>query len=330
MKNGRCSKKFPKPLSEETSMTADNYPTYRRRRRPEGILNRKGKVWDNATINQWIVLYNAFLSQKYNYHINIEVCATNKAIKYIYKFVYKGSDMTTIIIDGQDIEANEIQQYLLGPYISSVEACNRLSMHPTQGSMHSVLNIPIHLENMNMVAYRGLASTAHLHNLIYRRSRTMLTEFYKLCTLDPEGTADSLYKDVPTKFRWHNSQWKPYKKYVASLGRIIHVSSQDPDIFYLRLLLSNRRYPKSFEDLRRVGSTTYLTFRDAAFALGYLEDDQEWLRCLTEAAAEKMPNQLRQLFGIILFKGHMSEDFVRDIESSDLTNHVLRGEGVRL
>ncbi|POM70619.1 Helitron helicase-like protein, partial [Phytophthora palmivora] len=41
-------------------------------------------------------------------------------------------------------------------------------------------------------------------------------------------------------------------------------------------------------------------FRDAAFALGYLEDDQEWLHCLTEAAAEKMPNQLRQLFGIIL------------------------------
>ncbi|POM57693.1 LOW QUALITY PROTEIN: Helitron helicase-like protein, partial [Phytophthora palmivora] len=175
MKNGRCSKKFPKPLSEETSITADNYPTYRRRRRPEGFLNLKGKACDNATINQWIVPYNAFLSQKYNCHINVEVCATNKAIKYIYKYVYKGSDMTTITIDGQDIEANEIQQYLLGRYISPVEACNRLFMHPTQGSTHSVVNLLIHLENMNMVAYRGLASTALLHNLIYRGSRTMLT-----------------------------------------------------------------------------------------------------------------------------------------------------------
>ncbi|POM70618.1 Helitron helicase-like protein [Phytophthora palmivora] len=211
MKNGRCSKKFPKPLSEETSMTADNYPTYRRRRRPEGFLNHKGKVWDNATINQWIVPYNAFLSQKYNCHISVEVCATNKAIKYIYKYVYKGSDMTTITIDGQD---NEIQQYLLGRYISPVEACNRLFMHPTQGSTHSVVNLPIHLENMNMVAYRGLASTAHLHNLIYRGN--------------PEGTADLLYKDAPTKKRWHNNQREPYKKYVVSLSRIVHVSPQDP------------------------------------------------------------------------------------------------------
>ncbi|POM58277.1 Helitron helicase-like protein [Phytophthora palmivora] len=96
MKNDKCSKKFPKQFAEETIMVEDKYPTYRR---PEGILSHKGKVWDNAKINQWVVPYNPFLSQKYDCHINIEVCASNKAVKYIYKYVYKGSDMTTITIE---------------------------------------------------------------------------------------------------------------------------------------------------------------------------------------------------------------------------------------
>ncbi|OWZ18060.1 Helitron helicase [Phytophthora megakarya] len=70
-------------------------------------------MWDNATINKWIVPYSPYLSQKYSRHINVE-CATNKAIKYIYKYVYKGSDMTTIIIEGEEIQANEILQYMAG------------------------------------------------------------------------------------------------------------------------------------------------------------------------------------------------------------------------
>ncbi|POM76618.1 Helitron helicase-like protein [Phytophthora palmivora] len=185
-----------------------------------------------------------FLSQKYNCHINVKVCTTKKEIKYICKYVYTGSDMATITINGQDIEANEIQQYPLGRYISPVEACNRLFMHLTQGSTHSVVNLQ---GGLSWPCIDGATSQ-------YRGSRTMLTEFSKLCTLDPEGTAHLLYKNVTAKFRWHNSQWKPYKQYATLLGRIVHVLPQGPDRFYLRLLLSNRRSPKSFEDLRRVGS----------------------------------------------------------------------------
>ncbi|POM80136.1 Helitron helicase-like protein [Phytophthora palmivora] len=136
----------------QTIMAEDKYPTYRRRRRPEGILSHKGKVWDNAKINQWVVPYNPFLSQKYDCHINVEVCATNKAVKYIYKYVYKGSDMTTITIEGEEIQANEILQYL-GRYISPVEACMRLFGFPTQRSSHAVVNLPIHLEGMSLVTY---------------------------------------------------------------------------------------------------------------------------------------------------------------------------------
>ncbi|OWZ02210.1 Helitron helicase [Phytophthora megakarya] len=128
-------------------------------------------MWDNPTINKWIVPYNPYLSQKYNCHINVEVCATNKAVKYVFKYVYKGSEMATITIEGEEIEANEILQYMTGRYISPVEACMRLFSFPTQGSSHSVVNLPIHLEIMSMVTYRDQATTPQLQNLIRRGDR---------------------------------------------------------------------------------------------------------------------------------------------------------------
>ncbi|OWZ19451.1 Helitron helicase [Phytophthora megakarya] len=153
MKNGKCSKKFSKAFADETVMAEDKYPAYMRRPRLEGTLIHKGKVWDNATINKWIVPNNPHLSQKYNCHINVELCATNNAVKYIYKYVYKGSDMTTIIIEGEEIQTNEILQCMTDRYISPVEACMRLFSFATQGSSRSVVNLPIHLESMRMVTY---------------------------------------------------------------------------------------------------------------------------------------------------------------------------------
>ncbi|POM71598.1 Helitron helicase-like protein [Phytophthora palmivora] len=168
----------------------------------------------------------------------------NKAIKYIYKCVYKGS---TVTIDRQEIEANEIQQ-----------------------STHSVVNHPIHLDDMNMVA----------------------------CIDDPEGTADLLYKDAPTKKRWHNNQREPYKKYVVSLSRIVHVSPQDPLIL-----------PKACTQLPTVSKI----FRGSPQSWVYHISD--WLHRLADAAAEKMSNQLRQLFGMIF--AYSSKRVVGQVQSTN-------------
>ena len=54
--------------------------------------------------------------------------------------------------------------------------------------------------------------------------------------------------------------------------------------FYLRLLLTAVRGPTSFEHLRTVDGTLYPTFQAACVALGLLDDDREWIDCLTEAS----------------------------------------------
>ena len=53
--------------------------------------------------------------------------------------------------------------------------------------------------------------------------------------------------------------------------------------FYLRLLLTAVRGPTSFEYLRTVAGTLYPTFQAAYVALSLLDDDREWIDCLTKA-----------------------------------------------
>ena len=85
MKDGECSKEFPKAFSEETIMAINGYPSYRRRD-SGGSVERSGKRVDN----RWVVPYNPYLLLKYDAHINVEVCTTIKSVKYLYKYVYKG------------------------------------------------------------------------------------------------------------------------------------------------------------------------------------------------------------------------------------------------
>ena len=59
--------------------------------------------------NCWVIFYNLYLTRHFKAHINVEICSFVQAIKYIYKYIYKGSDRVTIQVD---IEKDEVAQYL--------------------------------------------------------------------------------------------------------------------------------------------------------------------------------------------------------------------------
>src|SRR5258706_546904 len=93
---GKCTKGFPKPFSDETVMTADGYPTYRRRNTGTHEIHAGGRV--TSIDNGWVVPYNRYLSGRYECHINVEVCISVHATNNIHKYIFKGHDRITAVM----------------------------------------------------------------------------------------------------------------------------------------------------------------------------------------------------------------------------------------
>jgi hypothetical protein len=79
MIDGKCSKGYPKRYSESTVNSFDGYPIFRRRQ----IF---GEI--SSLLNT--------MCTKYNAHINVDICSSVKAVKYLYKYFYKRHDRMNV------------------------------------------------------------------------------------------------------------------------------------------------------------------------------------------------------------------------------------------
>jgi hypothetical protein len=95
MEQGKCKKRYPRSFSEETRCDVDKYPEYWRRQIRIFVDPKTQRVVDN----QWIVPYNLHLATKYHAHINVEICLSISSVKYLYKYVYKGPNRATAIVE---------------------------------------------------------------------------------------------------------------------------------------------------------------------------------------------------------------------------------------
>jgi len=84
---GSCKKGFPKSFVEQTLLQESGYPIYRRREVSGTCF--KG---DHSVDARDVVPYNPYLSKRFKCHINVEYCGSIKAVKYLYKYTYKGHD----------------------------------------------------------------------------------------------------------------------------------------------------------------------------------------------------------------------------------------------
>jgi hypothetical protein len=74
-------------------MDVNRYSIYRHRDTGHTILVH-GVELDNC----WVVPHNVYLLTKYDAHINVEVCNNIFAVKYLFKYVYKGHDCAIVEI----------------------------------------------------------------------------------------------------------------------------------------------------------------------------------------------------------------------------------------
>jgi hypothetical protein len=106
-------------------MGKDSYPIYRRRDDGQVVEVRNAKL-----DNRWVVPFNPSLLMLYNCHINIEICLSIKVVKYLYKYIYKGSDGASYSVDksdnGDKVVIDEIKWFRNARCITPPEAVYRL------------------------------------------------------------------------------------------------------------------------------------------------------------------------------------------------------------
>ncbi|KAF8080931.1 hypothetical protein N665_0914s0018, partial [Sinapis alba] len=91
MNDGRSTQFFPRKNVEKTTVDSQGYPIYRRR---EDGCFKKGIQLDNG----YVVPYNKTLMLRYNAHINIEWCNQSRSLRYLFKYINKGSDCVTTTV----------------------------------------------------------------------------------------------------------------------------------------------------------------------------------------------------------------------------------------
>ena len=134
--DGQCSKKFPKAFNAVTEGSDDGYPLYKRTR--DFVIS---KMVDNVQLefnSTHVVPFNPYLLQKYNCHLNVEICSSVTSIKYIHKYCFKGSDRCMASLERTN-DIDEIKLYVDARYIGASEATWRIFGFKLHDESHSVI-----------------------------------------------------------------------------------------------------------------------------------------------------------------------------------------------
>ncbi|XP_077249067.1 uncharacterized protein LOC143888491 [Tasmannia lanceolata] len=300
-----CTKIYPKSYKNLTTIDENGFLLYRRRKDGQKPIVQGRKI-----SNRWVVPYNLHLLIKYNAHINVELCAKTQAIKYLYKFIHKGPDRATAVLETESTttvsqinaiqhENDEIKQYLDCRYISALEACWRIFEFDLQGQQPPVERLNNHLPGEQSIIFND---NDDLQNVMSRPGieRTMFTEW-----MEANNKFDDAcmlrYVEFPTSWVWDRTEkeWHRQKR-GRTIGRIFYVHPSSGERYYLRMLLNIVRRPMSYEDIRTVDKVIYPDFKSACNSLGRLEDDNEWHQVLQEVSVWASGRQLRHLFASIL------------------------------
>ncbi|XP_021974543.1 uncharacterized protein LOC110869610 [Helianthus annuus] len=296
---------------------------YRRRDCGHTVI-KKGVQLDNRSV----VPYNKSLLRRYQAHINVEWCNQAGSIKYLFKYINKGPDWATAVVfcegDGSSTQKqkDEIKEYYDCRYISACEASWRIFTNEVHYRFPAVMRLPFHLPGQHNVVY---GADDDIEDVLSKPSvaSSMFLKWFELNQRDEEA-CKLTYVEFPSKFVWNVKDrcWQIRKRY-KTVGRIHSVSVASGEPYYLRILLNKVRGPKSFEDIRTVNGELFPTFKDACYAMGILDDDNEYVEAIKEASFDGHCRYLRALFATMLLTNTISRpEFVWD-----KTWHLL-GDGI--
>ncbi|GBC16016.2 uncharacterized protein LOC112524872 [Rhizophagus irregularis DAOM 181602=DAOM 197198] len=253
IKDGVCQKHYSKRFQKNIQECNNGYPIYHKRDTGHFVETREGIQLDN----RWVVPHNVKLVTKYNAHINVEICNFVLAVKYLYKYVYKGHDWATIALSQSDnigdqqtsvpVEVDKIKMYLDARYVSASESIWRIFHYKMHGRSPNDVIEHINIHPTTLIAWfqENLESTA--------------AREYK-------------YTDFPIRYTWDlsNHTWNLRKITTEAIGRLYMVQPSEGERYYLRILLTHVKGATSFDDLKTVNGHMCRNFKEACILLGLL------------------------------------------------------------
>jgi len=257
-----CSKHFPKPFIKETLVQGNGYPEYRRRNNGQSSeipIRNEPRGATFLVDNRWVVPHNPYLSWKYQAHINVEVGASVQAIKYIYKYIYKGSDQATMHVDSIH---DQIKQYLQGRHIGPTEAVWRLFEFGMHEEWPPVTYLALHLPGEQPVYFGADMEDRELEERIVT-ARSTLMAYFDYNAKNEDG-CQYLYQEFPTHFvfKSEKKEWQVCQRGIA-IARIYTCNPLAGERYFLRLLLTVVPGARSFQHLRTIAGHEYPTFKEA-------------------------------------------------------------------
>ncbi|KAL8134972.1 hypothetical protein AgCh_009840 [Apium graveolens] len=308
MMNGKCNKLCPKSFSDVTTMDENGYALYRRHATGRSIECNKIKL-----DHRHVVPYNHGLLVKYQAHINIERCNRSQSIKYLFKYIGKGPDTVTAVMERtgncasssssntfSTKKIDEVKNHLSCRYVSAVEASWRIFKFPIHFREPFVQHLYFHLEDEQEVRFHDNDSIPEVVDKV-NRDDSMFVQW--LISNRRDGTGrDLTFVKYPTRYRWDSGGkfWARRLQNVSVVGQLVYAHPASGERFYMRMLLNPVVGARSFKDIRTVNSVVCTTYKDACFQRGLLHSDKEWHVALQDASNYATAPQLRDLFVTML------------------------------
>jgi hypothetical protein len=169
------------------------------------MMLEKKKVCRHDLNNIWVMPYNPYLLRLFNCRINVEACGSIKAVKYLFKYIYKGHDRASVAVREADKEDNEgnidgIKQYRDARWVTPTEALWRIYGFDISDRSPSVLSLQLHLSDMHMVSFHQHVDVRRVLNHP-GVERSMLTAYFKKNNTS-EYARGILYRDFPKYYKW--------------------------------------------------------------------------------------------------------------------------------
>ncbi|KAL8140659.1 LOW QUALITY PROTEIN: hypothetical protein V2J09_006680 [Rumex salicifolius] len=283
MEEGKCVKHYPLVFQDTTAINDDGFPNY----------GKNGHGLDNT------------LLLKYGAQINVKWCNHVGSIKYLFKYITKRSDRTTmaIFIDQSDSNIDEIKLYyncihILKSFLfTAVWGIFGFELH-----YRSIVvdRLCFHLQDENCVFFYDDDPI----DSVFDRAGNILQQKL-LVQMDINKNNEEGDNIVIMSFL-HGmlGMWtiENGKREMVTINYIYHVPHRKGDI-----LLNHVRGQTCYEYIRTVNGVVHSSFSKACYAMGLHANEKEYIDRIVEASFWSSAHYLRSLFAMLLLFDSLSK-----------------------